>query len=259
MHMKTSCLVGAALTTAVSASMSLGATATFDYRDFANTSNLILKRDAVKINTFIDGPVIRLTTPHPSRLGVVQANSKVATGPGFHTEFTWRVSQINGISDPYTQGADGFYLSLGSSSAATGNTPVLDGSAVQIHIDTFKNAGDPTSNFVSAKINGVEVATGTMARPFDNGELWYGWVEYNGEQLKVYTAHEETHPLNPTLTLNVNLNQLLGPDAYIALGAKTSAGYAQQELVSWSYCAVPTPGAAALLGLGGLVVGRRRR
>jgi MYXO-CTERM domain-containing protein len=254
-------LTCAALTTALTASLSMAATATFDYQDLADTSGLLILKNAMKTNTAIDGPVIRLTPSFPNMSGVVEAQSKVATA-NFETQFTWRATNIGGLPDAGAQlGSDGFYLSLGSSNQLQpGYLPVLNNAAVQIHFDTYQNGGDPSSNFVSATINGQRVATGTVARPFDNGELWYAWVEYNGTDLNVYAAHEETHPLRPAITLhNLNLNALLGSEAYAAIGAKGEGGFANQDLVSWSFHAVPTPGAAALLGVGGLVAGRRRR
>lgn len=251
----------AIILSALSASAALADT-TFNYGDLSSTAGLIIQKDARATSSDLDGPVIRLTPSWFNRSGVVTAADRVAVN-NFSTQFTFRVTDIHGITDlDQRAGSDGFYLSLGSSNTLTpGYLPVLNNAGLVIHFDTFRNNGDPSSNFISASVNGQRVATANYAAPFDNGQLWYAWVDFDGTDLRVYTAREETRPTNPSLTLRgLNLTGILGGDtAFAAIGAKGEGGYANQDLVSWRFQPIPTPGAAAVLGMGGLLAARRRR
>jgi hypothetical protein len=96
----------------------------------------------------------------------------------------------------------------------------------------------PDSNHVGVDLNGgmASWATVAVAPPFDDGNLWSAWVDYDGTTLEVRANQSGTRPVSPILTMNVDLPSIIGANsAYIGFTAGTGSAWGNHDIVSWEY------------------------
>ncbi len=260
--------------------------------------------------------VLRLTPALGGQAGSAFSLHTVQLGSNasFSTAFSFQISNGGGIIDPANNpaGADGLVFvlntlsnSVGTSGQGVGYQGI--GHSVGIKYDTwqdgdingFYNDNDPNGNFVAVytdgsthlhdpiytAYNGPGDATtyytpGTLLK---NGDIWYSWIDYNGvtNQLDVRLSDGvDVRPLNPQLSVNVNLNDstILGsaPNVYAGFTSGTGGAWDNHDILSWgfndTYNPISTvggsvPDTASTLGLLGLSFGalaaaarvRRRR
>ncbi|BAP57631.1 hypothetical protein THII_3334 [Thioploca ingrica] len=126
-----------------------------------------------------------------------------------------------------------------------------------VEFDTWGDVwnADPNSNHMA--IIGERTTTHTdipnfavtaITPNFNDGNLWYTWVDYNGTTLEVRTSQTCQRPSAPTLSQAVDLPAILGGknvgeqwierinEAFIGFTATTSPeGFNNQDIINWSY------------------------
>ncbi len=129
--------------------------------------------------------------------------------------------------------------------------------SIGIELDTFKNVYEQYADEITITVNGVMVTpVATVASPFDlnNGQTYNVWVDYDGASnlLSVFLSNTNQKPGSPVLTANLDLNQIVGNQAYMGFAAATGTAFNNAYIESWNVTADgvdppdPTPGNFAL-------------
>lgn len=250
------------------------------FNDFSDTSGLTLNGSATTTVTG-DGTVLRLTPALLSQSGSAFSSTTV-NAADFSTFFRFRITDPGGtIFDCNTEpGADGLVFvaqsvssSIGGAGQGIGYSGI--GSSVGVEFDTWCNAGnnDPSSNHLGIDTNGnVNHGPGSpntlnVSPNFDDGNIWFAWVDYDGATLEVRANQTGVRAAAPLLTRALDIPALLGQnDAFIGFTSGTGADFGNHDILSWEYRdtfdpigTVPEPPALALAALALLAAGRRAR
>ncbi len=262
---------------ALAASLACAAPATaspFTYTDFSSTAGLQLNGLASVVNN-----ELRLVPASPTGSGSAFTTFQVPLGnmSSFSTYFQFRITNSGGAQG----GADGLVFVVqrqsnnvggaGGGLGYQGITPSLG-----VEFDTFDNGpgffADPDGNHVGIDRNGgFTTRTASEPTPFNNGQIWNVWIDYNGvtNGLEVRWSLGTTRPANAQLTDNVNLTSLLGQNtAFLGFTAGDAAGFGNHNILNWEFRdqfapiggnPVPEPasGAVFVVGIGLLALGCR--
>ena len=253
------------------------------FGDFANGDGLALNGSAtVGVNNGVDpNSVLRLTPALNDQAGSA-FSAQTINAAGFSTFFRFRITNSGGLvqppdvfGGPDQPGADGivFVVQSVSSSAGTGGGGIgyrgVDNS-IGVEFDTWRNGADfdPSSNHLGIDSNGslTSLTTVDVTTQFNDGNLWYAWVDYDGTTLEARVNQTGVRPVAPTLSQALDLVSILGQtDAYVGFTSGTGGGFGDHDVLSWTYRdefnPVPEPQAVGLLLLGaiGVTAGARRR
>lgn len=75
-----------------------------------------------------------------------------------------------------------------------------------------------------------------MSPRFDDGNVWFGWVDYDGTTLEVRANQTGIRPQTPNLSRNVNVAGLLGQSsAYVGFTAATGDAWENVDVLSFAY------------------------
>ncbi|MDD2851861.1 MAG: L-type lectin-domain containing protein [Desulfuromonadaceae bacterium] len=254
------------------------------FNDFATTSGLTLNGNTNHTFTPQDGNVLRLTQASPNQSGSAFSTTTL-NASSFSTFFKFRITNPGGtLFDGNTDtGADGITFVVQSVSSSIGGLGqgigyAGIGSSVGVEFDTWQNPynNDPGSNHLGIDINGnVNHGSGSpntlpISTRFDDGNIWYGWVDYNGSILEVRTNQTGVRPDAASLSRTLDLNSILGvTNAYVGFTSGTGADWGNHDILSWEYrdsynpvnSPVPEPSTMFLLGggLAGLAFWRRKK
>lgn len=253
------------------------ARADFNYPNFASTGGLTLVGNASQSSNSI-----LLTPSLGSQAGAVWANTKQMVSTGFDASMTIHIDDRQG------QGADGFALVIQNSSNEAlgargggigyGTNPTFGFAGISNSIaiafdmwDNTANWSEPGNNHVTIQSNGtgensplLQYSLGNAAiADLSDGAHHVIRVNYTAGIMSIYIDGN----LNPALQAAVNLETLLNLDqggtAWVGVTAATGGAADRQAHVLDSFaftgCNIPTPGAASLLAVGGIVGLRRRR
>jgi hypothetical protein len=225
------------------ASLSLQAQS-FVYNGFSDTADLTLNGNATTTVTS-DGTVLRLTPAAFDQAGSAFSTTKInlQNNASFSTAFTFRFTSPGGWAGP---AADGIVFTVqndannvGSAGGGIGFEGVSP--SLGVEWDTYDNGGpDSPANHVAVDLNGVlnNDDKAVVSPNFYDGNLWYGWVDYNGltNSLQVRTSEDSNRPAAALIDYNVDLVSLLGESsAYVGFTAATGKAYENHDIVSWQF------------------------
>jgi hypothetical protein len=253
------------------------------YNDFSDTTGLDLNGSAAVVST-VDGQVLRLTPALNDRSGSTFSGVQV-NAADFSTFFKFRITSPGGILfDGNTEvGADGIVFVVQSVSSSIGGAGGGIGygginNSVGVEFDTWHNSAlsDPSSNHVGIDTQGNlnhgvgAPYTVNVSPNFDDGEIWYAWIDYDGTDLEVRLNQTGIRPLDPLLARTIDIPTQLGAvnNAYVGFTSGTGADWGNHDILMWEYRTefapigfsngsfVPEPSSGLLL-IGGLFLGRR--
>jgi len=259
------------------ASLATTAHADFVYNSFAGASDLTMIGAAQ-----VDGSALQLTPAQERVVGATwYTGSKVSVGAGFETSFQYRIDDIHGA------GADGFALVIQNESASAiggsggamgygnnwrfGETGITQ--SVAVEFDTWNNSPadweDFNDNHVSVQTCGLlandpdqtySLNAATLPASPISGTEHLVRVVYVPGLLQVFLDGAAV----PIVSADLDINSAIGLEDGLAwIGFTSATGGAtdveRHEILNWSFTSVPTPGAGALLGLGAVLIGARRR
>lgn len=204
--------------------------------------------------TAMDGEntVLRLTSANPGQAGSAFITEKVSVAGGFCSSFVFRMTDAGGAGDSDGPGADGLVFvvqnsantALGDAGGGLGYSGIAQ--SVGAEFDTYFNDGapinDPNGNHVGIDLSGsVDSAVTNQDLPdrLNNGALWYAWVTYSQgtQRLEVRLSTSNVIPIEPAVSLNVNLQDVLGSeDAFVGFTAATGAGFENHDILFWEFC-----------------------
>jgi hypothetical protein len=213
---------------------------TINYPDFSNVSGLQINGNASQ-----QGNKLRLTPALGSQGGSAFSQTTVglASNASFSTLFTFEILNRGGLAN----GADGLTFTVQTNASTVGGAGGGIGyqglpNSVAVEFDTYDNGEFGGSNHVGIDVNGSMssiVSTPFLAPDFDNGALWWAWVDYNGatQQMDVRWAQNATRPAAAMLSaIGLDLPTILGSsNVYVGFTSGTGAGWGEHNITSWNF------------------------
>lgn len=238
---------------------SAGAQQTINFTDFCNTSSFTLNGSAATLNPNAQC-VLRLTNGlGQSGSAFVTSAFSLAADASFSTFFSFQIPNPVGIGDGDGAGADGIVFAVQSVSNTAGGAGGGIGYAginnsIGIELDTFNNSEPGGGNHIGIDQNGSVISVVSLAIPgrFNDGAIWYVWVDYNGvtDLLEARVSTTPVRPAAAAVSTTVNLPVVLGTtNAFVGFTSGTGAGGGTHEILSWNLVGAfapvgqtPTPG-----------------
>jgi Legume lectin domain len=218
------------------------------FNDFSNTNNLTLNGNAFVTNT-PDGNVIRLVNAQFNQSGSFFSSLPIQATT-YSASFKFRITNPGGSADPAGEaGGDGLAFvvqsitnSIGGSGGGIGYYGI--GSSVDVEFDTWMNVdiNDPDSNHLGINTNGVinhgpgAPYTLGMSPHFDDGNLWYAWVDYDGTNVQISANETGIRPKTAYLSRPLDVVELLGQtNAFVGFTSGTYGAWENVDVISFDY------------------------
>ncbi|MBX2862601.1 MAG: DUF4347 domain-containing protein [Leptolyngbyaceae cyanobacterium MAG.088] len=213
-------------------------TASFD--NFANTSALNLNGSAASTNGSL-----RLTSATNSQAGsaFLEETLQVTDATSFSTQFQFEITGGQG-----TNGADGLAFVLhnndgGADFVGAGGSGVGYGgidNSIAIEFDTYQGAGDPNNNHISLLQDGntsSALFNANTSLDLNSGDILTAWIDYDGatDALSVYLSNNGVKPVSALVSYNIDLDDILGAEAYVGFSAGTGGLVNNHDILNWSF------------------------
>jgi hypothetical protein len=214
--------------------------AQLNYSDFSSTAGLQLNGAAAQ-----SGTALRLTPAITGQRGSAFATAQQDVG-AFCTFFQFQITNAGGASDSFGAGADGITFTiqdtgttaLGGNGGNIGYSPITP--SVAVEFDTWNNGpvDDGNSNHVGINLNGsiASVVLSPVAPRFDDGNIWYAWIDYDGETLEVRVNQSGVRPISADLSYAIDIPTTIGANfAYVGFTSGTGSAYGDHDLLAWDF------------------------
>jgi len=218
--------------------------------------------------TISGGTILNLTPPLATQRGSAWYIDKLPVRDGFSTTFEYQIISGGGSGG----GGDGFaFLIQNESLAALGGMGSGRGYATSEGVPGITNSvaiefATTSTPRISVQTCGLapnsyspDYSLGSTGAPIlSSGNITNVRIEYASDpgSLSVFVGDLAT----PLLQVPVDIDETLDLDegcAWLGFTAGTGMGWAQHDILSWSYA--PGPATLCLFALGGLAVIRRKR
>ena len=220
---------------------------TLVFPDFTDPRPLCLTDDA-HILPNGGAPSLQLTAAQFDHMGCAMSDRRLGIAR-FSTAFSFRIPGRQYYFEDVEEGGDGFVFVVDAV------TPVLkperfghgigyadNPSSVAVEFDTHKNFGpwEVSSNHLGLDVDGdiASVAVADIGPRWDDGQLWFAWIDYDGTTLEVRASRTDARPANPLLAYAIDIPSAIGSDrAHVGFTASTGASVEAPEILSWTYTA----------------------
>jgi len=220
-----------------------------NFNDFSDTSQLTLNGSTQTLST-TDGIVLRLTPAVGNQSGSAFSTETV-NAANFSTYFQFRITDPGGPVRDCNEvaGADGIVFVIQSVASDIGTLGQGIGYAgigtnIGVEFDTWCNEAnnDPNSNHIGVDLNGSVVhdpsdsCTKQITPAFDDGNVWYAWLDYDGTTLEARINQTGVRPSDPDIQKQVDVPDLLGQDdAFIGFTSGTGWDWGNHDILYWEY------------------------
>jgi Legume lectin domain len=245
-------LFGLALVLAAAAGTAT-AQQTINFANFCDTSAFTLNGTTASLNPNAQCVLRLIDGTGQSGSAFVTSTFSLASDASFSTFFTFQIPNPVGSGDVDGVGADGLVFAV----QAVGNTAGGGGggigfqginNSVGVEFDTWNNgAGDGNSgNHIGVDVNGDvnSVALTPIPGRFNDGNVWYAWVDYNGvtDILEARVSSTAARPAAASVSATVDLPAILGTtNAFVGFTSGSGAGGGTHEIVSWNLIGTFSP------------------
>jgi hypothetical protein len=224
------------------------------YNDFSDLSLWKLNGTCTGASDADGKKVLRLTRDTMTQGGsaFVESPIKLVSDKGFLASFSaffsFKITNSAGMDEGDGAGADGIVFvvqtvanNVGGVGGGIGYRGIEH--SLGIEFDTWGNGSptnDPDDNHIGVDTNGNNRSIKTYSEnvKFNNGAVWYAWVDYDGDNQKLEVRYDSINvrPQTPAITCNINLPSLLvQEDAYIGFTSATGASYSTHDILSMSF------------------------
>ena len=235
---------GLALVLVAAAGMATGQQ-TVNFPNFCNTSAFTLNGSTATLNPNAQC-VLRLTQNFGVGSAFLTNTFSLAADASFSTFFSFQIPNPVGIGDADGAGADGIVFTVQTVSNTAGGGGGGIGyqgisPSVGVEFDTFNNGGQDqnSGNHIGIDLNGSVSSVALMPIPgrFNDGNVWFAWVDYNGvtDLLEARVSTTSSRPAAASVSSTVDLPAILGTtNAFVGFTSGTGAGGGTHEIVSWN-------------------------
>jgi len=232
-----------------------------NYPNFTDLSAFTLNARASQLNTG-DG-ILNLIEGRWQR-GSAFLTDRIQLGTTYSTSFSFQISDNVGRGDSDGIGADWIRFSI-----QTVSDLVPGGNMIGVEFDIYNNGSrdNNSGNHIGLNTDYEDTLQSVAIRHintrFNNGEVWFSWIDYDGSRVKIYASMNDNKPVDPDISYGLNLADTLGTsEVYLGFIAGSGAGGANFDVLNWSFNSTPIPesGTMILLVTGIIVfVGTRRK
>lgn len=221
---------------------------TFGFDDFSDLDGLKLNGVAATLQQPVDvggHPSLRVLRSVTNERSSVFWDTPIqiadaAGASSFSQKFQFR------ITNNFNGGADGIVFMIGPSPDIVGGMGGGIGYAgidhsIGVEFDTWTNIeiGDPNDNHVGIDVNGnlQSVATGIPSDSLENGQIWTGWVDYDGptHRLEVRASDNGSRPDAALASATVDIPGTVGADlGYFGLTSASGSAAQTIDVLSWN-------------------------
>lgn len=219
---------------------------TINFPNFCNTSAFTLNGVTASLNPNPQCVLRLIDGTGQSGSAFVTNTFSLASDASFSTFFTFQIPNPVGASDVDGVGADGIVFAV----QAVGNTAGGGGggigfqginNSVGVELDTWNNGGGDANsgNHIGIDVNGNvnSVALTPIPGRFNDGNVWFVWVDYNGvtDLLEARVSTTSSRPAAASVFSTVDLPAILGTtNAFVGFTSGSGAAGGTHEIVSWN-------------------------